>query len=135
MSELKPCPFCGGEAEIMSHPVYTYLKPYDPETADKKYYAQCKACATQCGVLEYDTPEEAKAAWEHRAEPDNEPLTLDELREMGETDWVWLTFPELTPEESGWYRAKRTYMIYSHEHYGKTWLAYRSKPKEAQDER
>ena len=58
------------------------------------------------------------------------PLTLDELREMGKTDWVWLTFPELPSEESGWYRAKQVYATYSHKHYGETWIAYSTKPKE-----
>ena len=67
MSEkLLPCPFCGEEAEIESFPVFTNLRPYSPETADKKYYVQCKGCATQCGALEYDTPEEAMAAWNRR---------------------------------------------------------------------
>lgn len=78
----------------------------------------------------------AISALREKMERENpKPLALDELQEMGETDWVWLTFPELTPEESGWYRAKRTYATYSHRHYGETWLAYRSEPKEAQDER
>ncbi len=68
MSEkLLPCPFCGEEAEIKSFPVFTNLRPYSPETADKKYYVQRKGCATQCGALEYDTPEEAMAAWNRRA--------------------------------------------------------------------
>ena len=68
MSEkLLPCPFCGEEAEIESFPVFTNLRPYSPETADKKYYVQCKGCATQCGALEYDTPEETIAAWNRRA--------------------------------------------------------------------
>lgn len=82
----------------------------------------------------------AIAALREKQERDNEhigettdimPLTLEQLREMGKTDWVWLTFPELPSEESGWYRAKQVYATYSHKHYGETWIAYCSRPKEA----
>ena len=66
MDKLKPCPFCGEEAELISYPLYTYLKPYNPETADKKYYIQCKGCATQCGALAYNIPGAAIAAWNRR---------------------------------------------------------------------
>lgn len=57
----------------------------------------------------------------------NEALTLEELRGMSNTDWVWVVFPELDPVESCWYRAKKLYTIYSHKNYSKTWLAYRRK--------
>jgi Lar family restriction alleviation protein len=75
MSELKVCPFCGGKAEIISFPVFdtTGGRIYSSETADKKYYVQCKSCATQCGALEYDTPDKAITAWNRRAQPDNPP--------------------------------------------------------------
>ena len=59
----------------------------------------------------------------------NEPLTLEQLREMSYTDWVWVVFPELPPEENGWIRASQIYRRYSHEHYGKTWIAYRRSPE------
>lgn len=60
----------------------------------------------------------------------NEPLTLDELREMSNTDWVWVVFFELGQSENCWHRAKKLYDLFSHEHYGKTWLAYRRRPPE-----
>ena len=88
MSEkLLPCPFCGEEAEIKSFPVFTNLRPYSPETADKKYYVQCKGCATQCGALEYDTPEEAIAAWNRRA--GGWIAVTEKLPEEGETFLGW----------------------------------------------
>ena len=127
MSELKSCPFCGSNNVSF---VETEEQPLENSTQGFIY---CHGCGFSSDVFHDGVI--AKKHWNRRAQPANKPLTLGELREMGETDWVWLTFPELTPEESGWYRAKRTYMIYSHEHYGKTWLAYRSEPKEEQDER
>lgn len=59
----------------------------------------------------------------------NRPLTLEELREMSYTDWVWAVFPELPSEENEWVRASQLYRRYSHEHYGKTWIAYRCPPE------
>lgn len=61
--------------------------------------------------------------------PPNEPLTLKELREMSYTDWAWVVFPELPPEENKWVRASQLYSRYSHEYYGKTWIAYRRPPE------
>lgn len=61
--------------------------------------------------------------------PSNEPLTLEELRKMSYIDWVWVIYPELPPEENEWFRASELYKRYSHEHYGKTWIAYRRQPE------
>lgn len=61
--------------------------------------------------------------------PPIEPLTLEQLREMSYTDWVWVVFPELPPEENEWVRASQLYSRYSHEHYGKTWIAYHRPPE------
>lgn len=72
----------------------------------------------------------------------NEPLTLDELRKMdGEPVWVetgevslgeqiigsWEIF--IGRESAIYYFTRRKRGFFA-EHYGKTWLAYRSKPKE-----
>ena len=48
---------------------------------------------------------------------------------MSYTDWVWAVFPELPSEENEWVRASQLYRRYSHEHYGKTWIAYRCPPE------
>ena len=79
----------------------------------------------------------------------NEPLTLDELRKMPIRDWVWIEI--LNPDA---FRSKETVSAYYRKYdgykadeifwcgypglgfgfdyadYGKTWLAYRQKPKE-----
>ena len=54
MSELKPCPFCGGEAEA-------YVSP----AKDGWNYVFCKKCQTS--VDNYDTAAEAIEAWNRRA--------------------------------------------------------------------
>lgn len=80
MDRLKPCPFCGGEARLR------YFKPLG--------WVQCKKCgATSAAVSDYyeetDGKEQAVAAWNRRAQPENEPLTLSELRGMGgEPVWI-----------------------------------------------
>lgn len=51
MPELKPCPFCGGEAELGS-PIY---------------YVECTSCMG--GVPSYDSMEEAISAWNRRSPP------------------------------------------------------------------
>ena len=70
----------------------------------------------------------------------NEPLTLDELRQMdGEPVWIKL----FDPDEAFWVlrnewvdtRNPEPMILfhmrwYSHVDYGKTWLAYRQKPEE-----
>lgn len=66
---------------------------------------------------------------ERTANKDNSPLKLEELRETSNTDWVWVVFPGLDKSENCWYRAKKLFDLYSHEHYGKTWIAYRRPPE------
>lgn len=55
MTELKPCPFCGGEAEYGANSVqgYEYVR-----------CASCKARTWSC----YETKEQAAQAWNTRAE-------------------------------------------------------------------
>ena len=71
----------------------------------------------------------------------NEPLTLDELREMdGEPVWVVNSdFKKSDGFSDEWAlvssqrrNAESTGTIYHFEDYGKTWLAYRRKPEEVQ---
>ncbi len=84
-----------------------------------------------------------------RAQQENRPLTLDELRGMdGEPVWVvpinlheWICDardgkPEWGMVRKSWVRIWRSetadlmHTDFDFEDYGKTWLAYRSKPKE-----
>ena len=60
MAKLKPCPFCGGEAEvdILEHQYRGFPKTYG---------VMCLNC--NCGTdWFFETEEEAVAAWNRRAE-------------------------------------------------------------------
>ena len=74
-----------------------------------------------------------QAMWEITHAPTltqpNEPLTLEELGKMKDTRWVWLQFPQKSVDEDCWERAVKAFRSYSHENYGKTWLAYRRPPE------
>lgn len=60
MAELKPCPFCGGEAKIV-----TYRNEY---SRINPTLVGCSVCKTQTAL--YDKRKEAIKAWNRRA--DNE---------------------------------------------------------------
>lgn len=69
MEELKPCPFCGGEAELGE---FLGVVPEIDENgayidAETEYYAWCYC--TECGIttIDYDTDAEAIEAWNRRA--------------------------------------------------------------------
>ena len=62
--ELKPCPFCGGEANT-----------FQTRWTNNRWYTCCPSCETICGlpdgydfVGKYDTEAEAAEAWNTRAE-------------------------------------------------------------------
>ena len=60
MAELKPCPFCGGEA---------FAANFEYATAEgywKMWAVECPKCGCQSG--EFDTKGEAIEAWNRRAE-------------------------------------------------------------------
>ena len=72
MSELKPCPFCGGIPAVV-------------EDGYKAIAVHCFNCGAD---ITAESEKKARAAWNRRAQPANEPLTLKELREMdGEPVW------------------------------------------------
>lgn len=58
MSDLKPCPFCGGEAIILKADQYHQF----PNT----HYISCRDCTAGIGPL--DTEAEAIEAWNRRAD-------------------------------------------------------------------
>lgn len=73
--ELKPCPFCGGEVELMN----SIDLPLE-------WTVSCKKC--RCKTRYYYSPEKAVEDWNLRNDPPNPPLTLEELRELeGEPVW------------------------------------------------
>lgn len=60
-TELRPCPFCGGKAE---------LNDYMRNETEKQYTVECALQFRYCSVIPktwgYDTAEEAIEAWNHR---------------------------------------------------------------------
>ena len=123
MKKLKPCPFCGGEATIS-----------DGGYSGEKFLARCRdlSCPAASGFIR-KTHDEAVEAWNRRAQPENKPLTLDELKQMdGEPVWIVL----ISVCDGYWDICKRNdydggdYIDFARiplkkKYYEKTWLAYR----------
>lgn len=65
--ELKPCPFCGGEARIHSKVL--------AEGFDSGYWAVCDECG-KGDTLPHESEEEAAAAWNARAAVADEQFSL-----------------------------------------------------------
>ncbi len=76
MSELKPCPICGKELNIHG-PEDWAPTFYDPDSGGDPYSADCDCGFTFCNNS-YDYMEFLEAL-NRRAEPANDPLTLDEV--------------------------------------------------------
>ena len=60
MTELKPCPFCGGEAFLAEY-VYELYNCFV-----SMHFVECNGCHTT--TFEYDSEEEATEAWNRRVE-------------------------------------------------------------------
>lgn len=105
-----------------------------------------KTIETALAQVEWEYPMDYAAAFDVaiaalRAQQEaekNEPLTLEELREMdGQPVWLNSLGENF---DNGWYiivavdrdriHCLQLYTMLLFEHYGKTWLAYRHKPKE-----
>ena len=132
MSEIMNCPFCNGRAIMRER--------FINGVANVKHYRlECVDC--HASFLNWNkNTSKAIAAWNRRAQPENEPLTLDDLRQMG-GEPIWIK--EFPPYAFAGYKVLSLRVvdvygdivcedgdIYEYERYGKTWLAYRSKPKE-----
>lgn len=64
MIELKPCPFCGGDAvmtviEPHTHVIATFMPDYEGGA-----FIECTGCSA---AISGATPEQAAAAWNRRA--------------------------------------------------------------------
>lgn len=139
---LLPCPFCGGDARIKSR----YIGYGSVGLGARDWYTvECNECRAKSD--EYGAELEAITAWNRRAKPENKPLTLDELLRMkGEPVWVSDIDPFSQDKCSCWaivgdaeeagielydkFCDKNYIDFGASELYGKTWLAYRAKPKE-----
>ena len=161
MSELKPCDFLDNEIFVGDEVAFFALgyRMFTRGTVVK--------ITNKCLFIDYDnswnydhheehTRQEQRqvidlTALNRHAQPDNEPLTLDELREMSEQNEFCGAHIWIKDLESGWATVAITDRtaqdgvvgiwcvdtndVYCEKDYGVTWLAYRSEPKEAQDER
>lgn len=89
--ELKPCPFCGRKPEIRHNADgFSYVL-----CANDGCYARTDGCLND---------NEAAKAWNCRVQQPNEPLTVDELRQMiGQ--WVWVESKDVLCS-NGWYRVE-----------------------------
>ena len=145
----------GGLEETMER----LTKRIDGWVMRKGCHGICRACTgAECADLypmidrlaDYEdtglTPEEVKAL----VPTPNDPLTLEELREMGLFEWLWVevihpTKSQLLREvESAYYQVFEDYTDgdaiccgwpglihdFAYDDYGKNWLAYRRKPEE-----
>lgn len=63
-NKLKPCPFCGGEAEIMRLKTLNI----DPSKIMPYYICGCPNCGCWFNTDEFHTEEEAVVMWNTRTE-------------------------------------------------------------------
>lgn len=131
--ELKPCPFCGGEAKIDS------WNSTDGYMNDWWKRVQC----TVCDIAKLGkTEEEVIEAWNTRKLPENAPLTIDEVKELKEGDVVWMRYKSETipiqidriDDNDFLYNCFRNMMTYGQYicNINKTYSLYRHKPEEEQ---
>lgn len=71
MSELKPCPFCGGEAEIVKRDVEPQGDPWYGKKIE--LFVGCKECGAclfdECFHEGFGSEEQAMSAWNKRTPP------------------------------------------------------------------
>lgn len=85
MDKLLPCPFCGGKAELINDDTTTYGFP-TPNWAVRCVMENCIGHDIE---PRYSQMESAIEDWNTRPEPENKPLTWEEICDMGKCP-VWL---------------------------------------------
>ena len=132
--KIEKCPFCGGEAVPTQEDCLGYY--------NDTWMVFCSACDLYIGFAKQYTKEQAIVAWNRRAQPENKPLTLDELKQM-DGEPIWVVTLEGT-DEPRWgivvSAGKRgidlicvlngapSSKLADFDLYNYTWLAYRNKP-------
>ena len=144
MDKLLPCPFCRGEVTLMGIAGAPFPPTYEVDVAnineqsDDVCYIHCPGCKANWHIeRRIDSfPRDTIAAWNRRAQSENKPLTLDELREMdGEPIYI----VEIHGRE-GWnfrrnggiddcYGEWTADEDMNFDGYGSLWVAYRTKPE------
>ena len=124
-----------------------YWEQFNAEIDD--LYDACSDADRDVLVKQREIVEYTISALRQQEHDRNEPLTMDELRQMPIRDWVWIEI--LNPDAfrsketvSAYYRKYDGYKAdeifwcgypglgfgFDYSDYGKTWLAYRQKPEE-----
>lgn len=85
MNQLKPCPFCGGNAEMDTRQSYAQFPPNG--RTGTRIVVYCCDCGADIGVCREDVPdvsaEEVAESWNRRSVPDDLPvLTLRLVRSL-----------------------------------------------------
>jgi len=75
MNELKPCPFCGGEAEIIGGPEDWHPTYDDPDSGGHPYAVVCE-CGCGMYAAYYDA-QQAIDAWNRRKSSPIVPIIGD----------------------------------------------------------
>ena len=81
--ELKPCPFCGGEAVIKTNPDIPGLNGYQIGCESKPTQYVCPGCIS--GSTYYWNKEMAITSWNRRAKPAPHPDPLTPEDELADT--------------------------------------------------
>lgn len=134
MTELKKCPFCGGEAKI------EWIPPLC------EYMIECQSCGMGSDPsVSYEDKNTLIQMWNTRTSDENPALTIEELKQMnGEPVWIsgksntysllyYLGEDVIGHEKdcfTSYYFGVNESEFLDVEDYGKTWLAYRRKVEE-----
>lgn len=89
MSELKKCPFCGSEANIVGGSEDWHPTSYDPDSGGDPYSIVCSGC--ECGTaLAFWDVDEAITVWNNRADHSGEVNKMfsnaDRIRSNGQSN-------------------------------------------------
>lgn len=100
--ELKPCPFCGGAAELVrSEQRFEYGTGGPYSVMEWGYYVFCAECGAGTDAVDIPPPDEDAAidAWNNRAQPQAYAHRNGETDEPMVAGWYWFDGKELFPPQ------------------------------------